>query len=323
MREADFLDFCTHGFQQLDRFVESGGDTGFETFTADFLDQADAYALQVTLQAFTGRSGDRRDRGGDGRGITAIVASDNLVQQSGVQYSAGARANLVKRGRHGDGAVAAHTTVRGLDAHGSGERARLADGTASISAEGERRLIGTDRRRGTAAGTARHAGRIPRVVGVAERGMLGRRALRELIKVGLAENRHAGSLNLLDNRGIVRRHPAFENLRGGGRGDALGDDHVLDRNRHAGKLRQAFRISRGELLVEGVGLGERFLIGDVQEGVDRGLCGLDDVEVCLGQFAAGDFFGTDFLRHLCGGQFHEFSVAHHHSPRICGATNMP
>ena len=80
MREADFLDFCAHGFQQLDRFVESGGDTGFKAFATDFLDQADAHALQVTLQAFAGCRCDRRDRSGDGRGITAIIAADNLVQ---------------------------------------------------------------------------------------------------------------------------------------------------------------------------------------------------------------------------------------------------
>lgn len=96
--------------------------------------------------------------------------------------------------------------------------------------------------------------------------MLGGGALGEFVEVGLAENRHAGGLELFDDGGVVRRHPALEDLGGGGGFDALGDDHVFDGDRHAGKFRQLclFLIGLG---IEGVGLLESLIAGHLQESL--------------------------------------------------------
>ena len=92
--------------------------------------------------------------------------------------------------------------------------------------------------------------------------MLGGRTLSELIEVGLAQQRHACSLELLDDGSVVRRHPAFEDLGGCGGFDALGDDHVLDGDRHTSQLRQGGLVFGG-LGVEGVGLFEGLVGGDL------------------------------------------------------------
>ena len=86
--------------------------------------------------------------------------------------------------------------------------------------------------------------------------------MREFIEVGLAQQRHARGLELLDDGGVVRRHPAFEDLGCGGGFDALGDDHVLDGDWHAGEFRHLRLVLIG-LGVEGVGLFEGLVGGDL------------------------------------------------------------
>ena len=95
--------------------------------------------------------------------------------------------------------------------------------------------------------------------------MLGGGAHRELVHVGLAQDRQAGRAQPGDDGGVVRRHPALEDPRAAGRGQALGGHHVLDRDRHAvegrrGLAARAARVGRGGLL-------ERALGVDVQERV--------------------------------------------------------
>lgn len=89
-----------------------------------------------------------------------------------------------------------------------------------------------------------------------------------------------GGLELFDDGGVVRRHPAFEDLGGGGGFDALGDDHVLDGDRHTSQLRQGGLVFGG-LGVEGVGLLESHIAGNLQEGLDGRLGSLDHLEVGL------------------------------------------
>ena len=85
---------------------------------------------------------------------------------------------------------------------------------------------------------------VPRVVRRAVRGVLGRRAHRELVHVGLAERHQAGRAHPGDDRRVVRRDPALEDLRPGGRRHAEGAEHVLDRDRHAGERAELARRPR-------------------------------------------------------------------------------
>ena len=262
MRQGHFDDLRAHFLKLLDAFVEAGHDARLEAFAAELLDQADLEALQIALHAFAG-CGDHRTRAfRNGGGIALVVSADHFLQQGRVEHRTGARADLVERGGHGDRAETGDAAVGRLDADGTGQRARLADGAAGVGTQGERSFECGHCGCGTAAGTARHALGIPRIVGGLVGGVLGGGALREFIEVGLAQQRHARGLELLDDGGVVRRHPAFEDLGCGGGFDALGDDHVLDGDWHAGEFRHLRLVLIG-LGVEGVGLFEGLVGGDL------------------------------------------------------------
>ena len=287
MRAGDLNDFGAHVLELVDGLAETGLDAGLEALAAEFLDEADLHALQIALGAFAG-GGDHRTRAfGDGGGVTLVVATDDLLQQCGVEHGAGDRADLVERGGHGDGSETGDAAVGGFDAHGAGQGAGLANRSTGVGAEGERGLECGDRGGGATTGTAGHALGIPRVVGGLVGGVLGGGALGEFVEVRLAEDRHAGGLELFDDGGVVRRHPALEDLGGGGGFDALGDDHVLDGDRHTSQLRQGGLVFGG-LGVEGVGLLESHIAGNLQEGLDRRLSGFDHLEVGFDELARGD-----------------------------------
>ena len=75
---------------------------------------------------------------------------------------------------------------------------------------------------------------IPRVVGRPVGRVLGRRAHRELVGVRLADQRQARRPAAGGDGRVEDRHVAGEDLRAGGRLDALRRDHVLERDRDAG-----------------------------------------------------------------------------------------
>ena len=316
MRQRHLGDLSTHFLELLDAFVETCHNARLEAFAAELLDQTDLEALQITLHAFAGGRHHRARAFRNGRGITLVVAADHFLEQGRVEHSARARADLVERGSHGDRAKAGDAAVGRLDADGTGQRTRLADGTAGIGTQSERSFECSHGSCRATAGTARDALGIPRIVGGLVGGVFGGGALRELIEVGLAQQRHACGLELLDDGGIVRGHPAFEDLGGCGGFDALGDDHVFDGDRHTGEFRQCslFLIGLG---VEGVGLFEGLFAGYLQEGLDARFGGFDDFEVRFDQLAAGNFLGLDLGRHLSGGKLDEF--AHVTPPLECAA----
>src|SRR4029077_10310846 len=95
--------------------------------------------------------------------------------------------NLVERRRERDDPVAGHGAVCRPEADIAAECRGLLARAPGIGAECPGREPARDRRGGTAAGTARHARRVPGVVRWAERGVLGRRAHRELVGVRLPE----------------------------------------------------------------------------------------------------------------------------------------
>ena len=314
MRQRHFSDFSAHLLKLLDTFVEACHNARLEAFAAELLDQTDLEALQITLHAFAGVRHHRARAFRNGRGIALVVASDHFLQQGRVEHSTGAWADLVERGSQGDCAETRDTAVGRLDTDGTGQRARLTDGATGVGTQGERGFERCHCSCGTTAGTARNTFGIPRIVCGLVGGMLGGRTLSELIEVGLAQQRHACSLELLDDGSVVRRHPAFEDLGGCGGFDALGDDHVFDGDRHAGKFRQLclFLIGLG---IEGVGLFEGLIAGHLQESLDARLGGLDDFEMRFNQFTAGNFLGLDLSRHLGGGKLDEF--AHVTPPPEC------
>ena len=253
-----------------------------------------------------------RQRGG----VAGIVPADHLVQQGRVQHGARDRADLVQRGGHGDGAVAGDAAVGGLDADRAGDGAGLADRSAGVGAEGQR---GFERRDGGSGAAARAAGdavQVPRVVGGAVRGVLGGGAHGELVQVGLAQDRHLGGAQALDDGGVVGAAPAFEDLRAGRGGLADRDDEVLDRDRHAREDVQLLGggAARGADRVHFGGDGEGLVRVDVQEGVNLTVDGGDPVQVRLRDLDGGDFAGGQFFGERGGGEADQFVVSHGLSP---------
>ena len=186
MRQRHLGDLSTHFLELLDAFVETCHNARLEAFAAELLDQTDLEALQITLHAFAGGRHHRARAFRNGRGITLVMAADHFLEQGRVEHGAGARADLVERGGHGDRTETGDATVGRLDADGTGQRARLPDGTAGIGAQSERSFECGHGSCGATAGTTRNALGIPRIMGGLVGGVLGGGALRELIEVGLA-----------------------------------------------------------------------------------------------------------------------------------------
>ena len=178
---------------------------------------------------------DRRHRGVDRRGVHRVVAGDDLVEQGGVEHRAGARAGLVERGRQRDEAVARDAAVGRLGADRAGDGRGLADRATGVGADRQRGLERRDDRRRAAAGPAGDPVEVPRVAARAVGAVLGGGAHRELVHVGLAEDRHPGLAQPGHQGRVVRRHPALQDLRAAGRRQALRRHDVLDGDRHAGE----------------------------------------------------------------------------------------
>ncbi len=227
------------------------------------------------------------------------MPADDLVEQRGVEDGPGDRAGLVEGVRQGHEAVARDPAVRRLHADRAGDRARLADRAAGVGADRQRCLVRRDRGRAAAAGAARDAAEVPRVVGRAVGAVLGGGAHRELVHVGLAEDRQAGRAQPGDDRGVVRRHPALEDPRPAGRGQPTGGEHVLDRDRYA--VQRARRRPGGAALVGRRGVAERSLGVDLQEGVHGAVDLGDPVEVGLGDLDAGRLARRQRVGDLGGG----------------------
>ena len=106
------------------------------------------------------------------------------------------------------------------------------------------------------------------------------------------------ALSRRDHRGVVRRDPALEDPRAAGGRQALGGEHVLDRDRDAVQRRGELpgRAAR----VGGRGRGERALGVDVQEGVDGAVDRGDAVQVRLGQLDAGGLAGGEGVGQVGG-----------------------
>src|SRR5699024_2287822 len=105
----------------------------------------------------------------------------------------------------------------------------------------------------------------------------------------------------------------------GGRRHALGDDDVLDGDRHARKRVEG--LSGGTTRVDVGGGRERDVVRHVEERVDGALDRGDAVEVGLGAPDRGHLPCSALLRERCSAQSCE--VHRHSSPRICGTRKRP
>src|SRR5215218_1541985 len=147
------------------------------------LRHADANAVQILGV----RQLDRRNV--HGRRVARVAAGDDLVEEGRVANGLRGRPDLVERRRKRDDAVTRDGPVGRAQADDSAERGWLLDRTAGVRPERPRREARGDGRGRAAARPAGHARRIPRVQRGAVRGVLGGRAHRELVGVGLAEER--------------------------------------------------------------------------------------------------------------------------------------
>ena len=187
---------------------------------------------------FTGPAEPRgviRHRLGDARRIARVVPRHRAEHERRVLGRLREHARLVEARCEGDHPVARDAPVGRLEAGESREGARLADRAAGVGAGRDRRDARGDRGRGAARGAARHHRRVPRVLHRAVEARLVRRAHRELVHVGLAEQHHAGGVEPLDDRRVVGRDEVREHARAAARQDPAGAEDVLVRERHAGE----------------------------------------------------------------------------------------
>ena len=126
------------------------------------------------------------------RGRVARVAPDHVAQQQRrVTNVACQRPGLVERGGERDHPVARHRPVCRFEPDDAAQRGGLADRAARVGTQRPWRQPGSHRRRATPGRPPRHAPAIPGVAHRAERRVLGRRAHRELVLVGLGQQRRA------------------------------------------------------------------------------------------------------------------------------------
>ena len=148
---------------------------------------------RMPFRSVARRQRDRLGQAERGR-VRRVAALHRAQQQRGVGDVARERPGLVERGGEGDHPVAADRAVGGLEADDPAQRGGLADRAAGVGADRPRREAGGDGGGAAAARAAGDARAVPRVQRRAVGGVLGRRAHRELVLVGLAEHRRAGGL---------------------------------------------------------------------------------------------------------------------------------
>ncbi len=226
--------------------------------------------------------------------VAGVLADHRAEQQRAVGDVARERAGLVERGGEGDHPVAADRAVGGLEADDPAQRGGLADRAAGVGADRPRRRAGGDGGGRAAARPAGHARAVPGVEDRAEGAVLGRGAHRELVLMGLGQQRRAGGGEALDGGRGVGRPVALEDLRAGLARDALGAEEVLDGDGDAAQRGVAIDLRRGDLA------------GDPGERVE--LVGERALAVGRPQLAVVDRAGAHALGGLGRGQIEQ--VAH-------------
>ena len=265
------------------------------------LNKTDLDTRKVTLGTFACGGDNRCYRLIHGGRIEGIVASNDLVQERGVEDGTATRAGLIQGGCGSNKAIAGHGAVGWLNTHSIGQRGWLADGAAGIGTNAEWRLAGSECSCGTAARAARGALGVIRVMSRTKGRVLIRRTHGKLIQVGFAQDGNSGLAQTLGHGGVVGRNVAFQHLGGCGGRRIGGNEQILQRQGHACQTRS--RLFAGiEGLIHGVGSREGFFRPHVQEGIKLliGLC--DAIQEGLSNLAGGNFAGVNLFRQLGGGQ---------------------
>ena len=207
--------------------------------------------------------------------VARVPAGDRVQQRRGVAGVAGERPDLVEAAREGHDPVPADAAVGRLQARrrrtgppagGSSRRCRC----RCPAARGRPRRPPRSRRDEPPGTRSRSHGL---AVGPNAR-VLGRRAHRELVHVGLAQDHGAGVVQPLGDVGVERRAVALEDPRAGGRLAARDRDEVLERDRDPEQ--RVERVDRRRTVgprgrqpgIGGVGLGQRPLVVEREPGVE-------------------------------------------------------
>ena len=201
---------------------------GVDPLAGELLGHAQAHAGEAL-------GGGQRDLlGVPQRGGVALVAADHVAQQQRrIGHIAGERAGLIQRGGERDHPVARDGAVGRFEPDDPAQRGGLADRAARVGAERPRSEAGGDGGGAAPRRTPGHARAIPRVEHRPEGGVLVGGAHRELVLVGLAQQRRARRREPRDGGGGVGRAVALEDARARLRRHAGGAEEVLDGERHA------------------------------------------------------------------------------------------
>jgi hypothetical protein len=243
-------------------------------------------------------------------GIERIVAGNGLQHEGGILHRVGERSDLVERGGKSNQTKARDASVARLQPDTATKGRRLADGTAGIRAERGQRFIRRHHRGGTSARAARNTLRIARVARDADRGIFGGGAHGEFVHVGAAERNGSRGAQLGDDRGIIGRDVALENLRRASAGFTLDIDHIFDCHRNAAERQSdvdLFSQGAGPLVIAGKVTADG-RIGFFDRGLD-----------CVKQLHGGQFAGLDQAAGLGDGQSGEM----HHPSTTLGTRKSP
>ena len=111
----------------------------------------------------------------------------------------GERADLVERRSERDQAVPRDAAIGRLQAEHAAERCGLTDRSAGLRTERQRHHVGRHGDGRSAAGASRNALQVPWIARRPERRVLGRRAHRELVAIGLADDHGPRAFEPLDD----------------------------------------------------------------------------------------------------------------------------
>ena len=145
-------------------------------------------------------------------------------------------------------------------------------------------MPGGDARRRSAARAAGRARRIVRIARRTERRVLVRRAERELVQVGLADEHRAGLPQMGDGRRVALGDVALAHARRRGGRRAADVEQILDRDRHA--VQRSAVVAGGELAVGVARLLPRLVGHDQDEGVQPRVVRLDPPQALVGDLRA-------------------------------------
>ena len=157
-------------------------------------------------------------------------ARQHAVNGRGVSHRARDRPDVIERRAQGHDAVDGHLAEPGLQPHQAARGRRNPDRAARVGADGAQRHAG---HHGGGRSAARAPGgprRVERVADGAKCRVFARRAQRELVQVGLADQHGAGRLQPRGDDGVGGGGRERTHVRGGRGGHARLVDQVLERD---------------------------------------------------------------------------------------------